>query len=77
MNPPNKNSKGLIMFYEFLRKHRNTPILEKVDKILAVIHNGKIDNRELNIDSQTKNLMLKSLNEEYQEHLKLLQSIYK
>jgi len=70
---PNKNLKGLLIFQEFLKKQKNLPINERVDKILSAIQLGKVDNKELNIDSRTKNLILKSIKDEYVGHLNYLQ----
>ncbi len=68
------NQKGLALLYNFLKKNKKMPARIKMEKILSVIQNNKIDNMELNLDNETKDLLLSELKEEYYHNLEQVSS---
>jgi hypothetical protein len=67
------NESGLNALTEFIKNSQNKPITEKVENLIQVFSNNKLNSKKINLDNKTKNELLHRLREEFQKEKEIIE----
>ena len=59
------NESGLNHLLDYMKNSKNKPVTEKVDKLLQVFSKNKLDDTNIKIDNNIKEILLKNLKDEF------------
>ena len=68
-------NQGLMKLIDLIKKSKNLSTSQKAEKILTAIETNTLDGKDLGLSNNTKNYLLKILQNEYHDHLNFLQGI--